>query len=462
MCHLKTRSLRTRFSRGQPVPLEVMVRADVVIVGAGIAGVSVAYHLAVRHGVQRVIVCDPRPPLSLTSDKSTECYRNWWPQPAMVDLMNRSIALLEELACPMDARGYAYFTGSDPAGLLARARSASAAGAGPLRVHQLFGGEAPCQVAQQWDRMTTGADFVTDPDIISRVFPSATKDATAVLHTRRAGWIDAHQLGARLLDEARGAGVTLHRSEVVDVDRDSQGVSGVRLRDGTQIDTRAVVLAAGPLIGRAVAMLGETLPIHAELHLKVAFKDHARVVPRGAPLMIWDDPQRIAWDAEEEEAVAEYDHRLIEELPGGCHLRPEGGPDSPWVLGLWEWQRTVMDPVFPIPVVPMQAEIVLRGLMTMLPGLNVYRERLPRAVVDGGYYLATPENLPLIGPLRTPGAFVIGALSGFGIMASQAAAELVALHVSGHALPRYADAFRVERYDDPSYLAATAGETGQL
>src|SRR5256886_11256899 len=37
-----------------------------------------------------------RSPLSLTSDKSTECYRNWWPGPGddMVALMNRSIDLL--------------------------------------------------------------------------------------------------------------------------------------------------------------------------------------------------------------------------------------------------------------------------------------------------------------------------------------------------------------------------------
>jgi hypothetical protein len=42
---------------------------------------------------------DDRPPLSLTSDKSTECYRNWWPdRDAMVALMNRSIDLPEELA----------------------------------------------------------------------------------------------------------------------------------------------------------------------------------------------------------------------------------------------------------------------------------------------------------------------------------------------------------------------------
>src|SRR5215813_8486828 len=78
--------------------------AAVVICGAGIAGVAAAYHLAVRRGIRDVVLVDERPPLSLTSDKSAECYRNWWPGPGddMVAVMNRSIDLLEELARESD------------------------------------------------------------------------------------------------------------------------------------------------------------------------------------------------------------------------------------------------------------------------------------------------------------------------------------------------------------------------
>ena len=47
------------------------MQADVVICGAGIAGISAAYHLAVRHGVKNIVIVDERPPLTLTSDKST-------------------------------------------------------------------------------------------------------------------------------------------------------------------------------------------------------------------------------------------------------------------------------------------------------------------------------------------------------------------------------------------------------
>ena len=73
------------------------VSAEIVICGAGIAGIAAAYHLAVKHGVRDVMLIDERAPMSLTSDKSTEAYRNWWPGPddAMVRFMNRSIDLLE-------------------------------------------------------------------------------------------------------------------------------------------------------------------------------------------------------------------------------------------------------------------------------------------------------------------------------------------------------------------------------
>ncbi len=67
-----------------------------MVCGAGIAGVATAFQLVVEQGMRNVKIVDPLPPLTLTSDKSTECYRNWWPNAPMVGLMNRSIDLLED------------------------------------------------------------------------------------------------------------------------------------------------------------------------------------------------------------------------------------------------------------------------------------------------------------------------------------------------------------------------------
>ena len=121
------------------------ISAEVVICGAGMAGIAAAYHLAVRGGVTNIVLVDEREPLTLTSNKGTEAYRNWWPGPGdtMVRFVNRSIDLLEELAratdnCfQMNRRGYVFLTADDrqiPV-MKAAAAETSALGAGPIREH---------------------------------------------------------------------------------------------------------------------------------------------------------------------------------------------------------------------------------------------------------------------------------------------------------------------------------------
>jgi glycine/D-amino acid oxidase-like deaminating enzyme len=85
-------------------------------------------------------------------------------------------------------------------------------------------------------------------------------------------------------------------------------------------------------------------------------------------------------------------------------------------------------------------------------------------VLDGGYYTKTQENRPLVGPTPVEGAYVIGALSGFGMMASPASGELLAAHITGSELPHYAPAFTLERYEDPEYqrLLDNWGASGQI
>jgi len=100
----------------------------------------------------------------------------------------------------------------------------------------------------------------------------------------------------------------------------------------------------------------------------------------------------------------------------------------------------------------------------MIPALSKYLTRLPRVVVDGGYYTKTQENRLLSGPLPVEGAYILGALSGYGLMSSNGAADLLADHIAGRTLPRYAPAFLLSRYDDPAYQALVArwGDSGQL
>jgi len=172
--------------------------ADVVICGAGIAGVAAAHYLS-RAGIRNILLLDERPPLSLTSDRSTECYRNWWPDPEMLRLMNRSIDLMEDLAeesgnvFRMNRRGYLYVTGDQRQvpELEATARAVSSLGAGPIRVHSAPDSSYQPAHPESFRDQPAGADLLIGSDLIHRYFPYLTERAVAALHVRRAGWLSA-------------------------------------------------------------------------------------------------------------------------------------------------------------------------------------------------------------------------------------------------------------------------------
>lgn len=453
---------------------------SIVICGAGIAGVAVAHQLAVIHGWRDVVLVEAGDPLALTSDKSTECYRNWWPDRAMVALMNRSIERLEALALGsanrirLNRRGYLYAT-ADPqraAQWRSQANQATVHGVGPLRIHERTDADYQSTLSHDWREAPDGVDLLLDPDLIRRHFPALTPATVAVLHVRRCGWLSAQQLGALLLEEARAAGVTVIRGQVTAVQQTGGRVSGVQIATpaGTQaIATARFVNAAGPHLAAVGDLLEVDLPVHNQLHLKAAFADPLGVVPRHAPLLIWGDPIDLGWsEAEQADLRADPETAwLTELLPPGVHCRPEGEGGSQQVLLLWDYHphdRHNRTAQFPVPLDDSFFEIALRGMSVMLPGLRTYLERLPRAYLDGGYYTSTPENRPLIGPLPVEGAFVIGALAGYGIMAALAAAELLAAHIIGEPLPDYAAAFHPNRYADPAYQRQLAyhSDSGQL
>jgi glycine/D-amino acid oxidase-like deaminating enzyme len=449
--------------------------ADVVIAGAGIAGVSAAYHLT-SLGAERIVVCDPLAPLTLTSDKSTECYRNWWPGPddTMVSFMNRSIDLLEGWSDAsgdifnLSRRGYLYLTAdkSELERMTTQAAEISALGTGELRIHDSgVDGYTPSG-PEGWKGAPGGADLFTTGDALRSVFPYVSETAVGALHARRAGWLSAQQLGMWLLEVARERGAELIRASVTDVEATNGEVTSVTLSTGQRISTSRFINAAGPLIEEVAGLVGVELPVHHEVHRKISFRDRRAAVPRDAPMLIWNDQQELGW-TDEERKLLDSDRALtalLGRLAAGAHCRPDGPPDGAIVLGLWEYRTDVRMPTFPIPEDPMYPELVMRGLATMLPAVGEYLGHLPQPYVDGGYYTKTSENRPLIGPLGPRGSFVVGALSGYGVMAAPAAGELAARHALGVELPAYAGFLAPDRYRDPAYceLLDEMADQGQL
>jgi glycine/D-amino acid oxidase-like deaminating enzyme len=450
--------------------------AKIVICGAGIAGVAAAYQLAVVHGAENVTLVEPGHPLSLTSDKSTEAYRNWWPGPdrAMTAFMDRSIDLIEEIARATDnrinlnRRGYVFATADEKQidFLQTMAKSAEMRGGGPARFHDTASSVYTPSPERGFDLALTGADVITDQSLIRRHFPYLAPDTIALAHARRAGWLSAQQLGAVMLEAARERGVKLLRGSVVGIDAGARVRAVAVERDGERqsLEATHVVLAAGPMQAEMAQLIGVDLPIYAERHHKVSFADTRSALPREAPMLIWLDAQHLPWSEEERAALAEDEDAkwLLEGFPAGVHGRPDGAHST---LILFNHHGGAVEPVFPMPEPPEHyAEIALRGMSTMVPALQCYGGKPSRPYVDGGYYMRTRENRPLIGPVPVEGAFVSCGYSGFGVMASCAGGELIARHVTGGALPDYAPAFALSRYQDADYCALLGswGDGGQL
>ncbi|MEP0806817.1 MAG: FAD-binding oxidoreductase [Chloroflexota bacterium] len=448
-----------------------MERCDAVICGAGIIGVSAAHFLA-KAGIRRILLVDERPPLSFTSDRSTECYRNWWPDPAMLALINRSIDLMEGFADEsgnvfrMNRRGYLYVTADERKvdEMKSASDSISRLGAGQLRVHTADASAYQPSRPEGFHNSPDGADLLLGSDLIRRHFPYLTDKAVAALHARRAGWLSAQQLGMYLLESGRRLGVRFEAGKVTGVDVEGGKVRGVRLSSGVRVEAPVFINAAGPFLREVGKLVGVNLPVHTELHLKAVVKDALGVVGRDAPLLIWNDAQTLPWADDERAALADDPETrwLTETFPPGVHTRPEGGGTD--ILMLWEYHTLPMDPLDAPPLDEQYPEIALRGLAAMLPHMKEYFGRMPRPQLDGGFYTKTRENRPLVGAMGVEGAFVAGAVSGYGIMSACAVGELLAAHVTGASLPGYAPAFALSRYDDPEYRQKldTWGDSGQL
>jgi len=454
---------------------------DVAVIGAGIAGIATC-HALLKAGAGSVALIESAAPLSLTSDKSTECYRNFWPDhpdACMANLVNHSIDRLEEFSLNTDnrfqmhQRGYLFATGSQPQieSMHARAKLNERYGGGPLRVHHSFG-SVQNNYAQSpivgIDQSLDGADLITDQQAIRQHFPYLTKDTAGVLHIRRCGVLSAQQLGMFLLEEARDIGAELITGEFVGMQTFGGELSAIDVltADGTiELAVDALVLASGPHLKATASLAGSDLPVVVERHVKITLPDALTVIPRETPLIIWNDPIDLCWTNEEREILEASDETryLTETFPAGVHGRPVGAGNTIFIY--WTYDSEVMQmPSFPIEADHVYPEILLRGMARMVPGLSEYFDPMPQPYVDGGYYTKVADNRPLIGPLDVPGTFVSGAFSGYGIMASYAGAELVTAHMLGLKLPDYAAAFSATRFKDADYMAKLAGlsASGQI
>jgi len=448
---------------------------DIAVIGAGSVGIATAHALATTHGISRVVMIDSGDPMALTSAQSGENYRNWWPHPVMTAFTDHAIDLLETIATQtgnrihMTRRGYALATRrTAPADLMGDLqRGYGDAASSLLREHATAASPYQTPRSSQWDTAPDGVDILTNQDLIRRHFPSFADDIATVIHIRRAGDISGQQLGQFMLEDIRAHGGRLQRARVAGIEVNKGFTLNLQTQDGpASLHAGRIVNAAGPFIADIAKMLGETLNVSNVYQQKIAFEDREAAIPRGMPFSIDLDGQTIAWTEEERDILsADPDTAgLLAPMPGGIHCRPEGGDGGTWVKLGWAFNEAASSPHGEPPLIPHFPDIVLRAAGRLNPSLLRYLGRLPRAARHyGGHYTMTPENWPLIGPMQTPGAFVAGALSGFGTMAACATGAVCAAWVTDTERPSYATALSPQRTADEALMRdLTAGNRGIL
>ena len=453
--------------------------ADFIICGAGIAGIAAAYSMKLTWPDAEVLLVDKLPPMSLTSIKSGELYRNWCPDATMAHWIHKSIEMMETHArhshnrFHMNRRGYAFVYTSEN-GVKVAQQSVEQFGSfeiGPVRVHDSSTNTLYQPVSPHgFDDQPDGVDFLLDRKLIHRHFPYVTEDALAVIHARRCGWFSAQQFGLYLLEQTKTLGLKELRGEIVKIEQDGQGVKAVDVqhKNGTtRVETRTIINAAGPFFAHLASLVGLELPVYSVLHQLAVMPDPLGIIPREAPFTILAEGQTLAWTpAEQEQWRSEPDTRwLLEPFPGALHVRPEGALDGNWIRLGWPYTNAPDQPVWE-PEFPAEfPEVVLRGATRLVPGLQQYVRKLPgKMTQDGGFYTKTKENLPLVGPTDIDGFYLLGALSGYGLMAACAAGELITQWITDSQLPEYAQAFSLARYNDPAIADAlkSKASSGEL
>jgi len=432
------------------------MHTDATIVGAGSIGISTAFYLKRLNPTIDVVLIDSHQPMTMTSAASGENYRNWWPHPVLKNFFDHSLDLLDQFDRQLSGtavssrRGYLLASRDDqPAELIAGLASTFAKD--ELRTHQNMEG-----YRQSLESNRNGVDIVNSAALIKALYPGFNSSISSVYHIRRGGILDTQHIAEHMLSDFRRAGGKVLTAKVSGV----QSGSTLKLTlDGaeteTQVQTSALVNAAGPYAETLSAQLGIHLPVINVLQQKVAFEDSAGVVDRSLPFCIDLDPARLDWTDDERASIkADPQYAAYTELmPGSIHCRPEGPKSGSWVKLGWALNQTpgepsrkpTLDPIFP--------EIALRGASCLQPGLARYLNGFPGGVSHyGGFYTMTEENWPLIGKTDIDGYFLATALSGFGSMAALATGELLSNQILGNETPDWFEDLGLSRYEKPGLM----------
>jgi sarcosine oxidase subunit beta len=381
-----------------------MRTADAVIVGGGVTGVSIAFHLA-GLGVRRIVVLERKFLAAGGTGRSVGIIRQLYPTRETSEMVLRSLAVFSRF-------------GEAVGGEAGFVESGVLIGVSPAMRPTL----------ERTLALQKGVGIraeIVEPGDLARIEPRiAPAGLGAVLWEPGSGYGDPSAVTAGFAGAARRLGAVIEQGlEVTAVRHTRDRIVGVDTASGDRIDAPVVVNAAGLWAPQVARLAGVDLPIVVGRHPVFTVARDARF---GAA------------------------HTVYLDLAGGSYVRPEtGGLTLTGSLTDDETQHPMDPDLLGSEAGFDEAALVLARTARAIPALA-------DAKFCGGYAGAfdiTPDWMPILDESPVRGFWIAAGMSGHGFKLAPAVGEMIAALVTGGRPPVSPTPFRLDRFRG----VATAG-----
>jgi sarcosine oxidase subunit beta len=367
---------------------------DAIVVGAGVVGASIAFHLAER-GIE-TLVLDPNGPAGGSTAHSGALVRCHYPTSLEADLAWESLTEYFEPwgervggGCGFTRTGFAYLAGEE-------------------RIEAL---QHNVNLQQKVNVQTE----LIGPEELRGLDPSLDLDGVALAaYEPRGGYADPTATTVGFVEAARRLGASFERRRVTGLRVGEQRISGVETEDGP-VEAGTVVLAAGAWSVPLAASIGLELPI-SPVRVQVA---------------LFERPYSLAT------------HLTIIDSVSGFYARPAaerntliGLRDSyEWLEDAEEWNPNP-DPDF--------VEEAADLLGKRVPAL----EDAPYRTGRSGVLDTTPDGRPILGPEGPEGLYLAVGWSGTGFKKAPAVGNELATWIQeGRPRRRELETYNLDRFN---------------
>jgi glycine/D-amino acid oxidase-like deaminating enzyme len=371
--------------------------ADVVIIGGGVTGAAIAFHLASR-GVRRVVVLERAFLAAGGTGRSVGVVRQLYPTRETTQMVQRSL------------------------GVFQRFGEAVGGNAGYVACGVLIGVSAAMRPALERARalqqeLGIRADLL-EPSDVARIEPRIdARGLGAAVWEPESGYGDPTSVTLGFADAARRRGASIVQgADVVRIRTAGDRVVGVDTAGGDTIDAPVVVNAAGLWAHRVAALAGVSLPIVVGRHPVFVVE---RTATFGAP------------------------HPVYLDLAGGSYVRPETGGLTLTGSLTDDEREHPMDPdALGSDVGLDEAAPVLERTGHAVPALADAAWRRGYA----GAFDITPDWMPILDASPVEGLWIAAGMSGHGFKLAPAVGEVMAALLTGEKPPVSVAPFRLDRF----------------